>query len=147
MDAARMDMMRAACDVQDGLRRLEAAAVEFDLACEAVHDAATGASEWCRDEDRAELASVSEALGGRLADVRETVRDLRRAAVCVADGVIGEAMGGMSDRERLEAWGMLIHSAVPEVDVMDSEGRMLAKGRRIRRVRSRRRNRQGGAHE
>lgn len=146
MDAARMNMMKAACDVQDGLRRLEDAAAEFDLACEAVHEAATDASEWCRDEDRAELASVSEAMGGRLADVRETVRELRRAAVCVADGVIGEAMGGMSHRERLEAWGMLIHSAVPEVDVLDSEGRMLARGRSVRRVRSRRRNRQGGVH-
>lgn len=146
MDAARMNMMKAACDVQAGMRRLEDAAVEFDLACEAVHDATTDASEWCRDEDRAELASVSETLGGRLADVRETVRELRRAAVCVADGVIGEAMGGMSHRERLEAWGMLIHSAVPEVDVMDVEGRMLAKGRSVRRVRSRRRNRQGGVH-
>lgn len=147
MDAAKKDMMKAACDVQAGLKRLEAAAVEFDLACEAVHDAATGASEWCRDEDRAELASVSESLGGRLADVRETARDLRRAAVCVADGVIGEAMRGMTDRGRLEAWGMLIHNAVPEVDVLDSEGRMLVRGRRVRRPRSRRRTRQGGAHE
>ena len=44
-----MDMMKAACDVQAGLKRLEDAAVEFDLACEAVHEAATDASEWCRE--------------------------------------------------------------------------------------------------
>lgn len=146
MNAARMDRLKTACDVQAKLRRMEEAAVEFDLACEALHDAAMDASEWCPDEDRAELASVSETLGTRLAGARDVARDLRRAAICVADGVIGGAMKEMSDRERLEAWGVLIHSAVPEVDVMDVEGRMLAKGRSVRRVRSRRRNRQGGVH-
>lgn len=139
MDAEKMNRLKVACDVQAKLKRMEAAAVEYAMACEALHDAAVDASAWCREEDCAELAEVSETLGGRLAGARDTARDLRRAAICVADGVIGGAMREMTDRERLEAWGVLIHGAVPEVDVMDSDGRMLAKGRSVCRVSSRRR--------
>ena len=147
MDAEIMDRLELAARVQASARRVEDAAVEYAMACEACAQEAGEASAWCRGEDAAELAGVSETLGERLAEARETARDLHRAAWCVADGVIGEAMRGMTDRGRLEAWGMLIHNAVPEVDVLDSEGRMLVRGRRVRRPRSRRRTRQGGAHE
>ena len=146
MNAELMDRVRMASEVQACARRVETAAVEYELACEACVQAAGDASAWCGSDDVAELAGVSETLGERLADARDCARDVYRAAACVADGVIGEAMKEMTDRERLEAWGMLIHNVVPDVDVLDSEGRMLAKGRSVRKARSRRRNRQGGAH-
>ena len=146
MNAELMDRLRTAVEVQACARRVEKAAVEYELACEECAQASGEASAWCKGEDAAELAEVSETLGARLADARDCARDVYRAAVCVADGVIGDAMREMTDRERLEAWAVLIHGVAPEVDVLDSEGRMLAKGRSVRRVRSRRRNRQGGVH-
>ena len=146
MNAELMDRVRMAVEVQTCARRMEEAAVEYELACETCAQTAGDASAWCGSDDVAELAGVSETLGERLAEARDCARDVYRAAVCVADGVIGEAMKEMTDRERLEAWAVLIHGVAPEVDVMDSEGRMLARGRSVRKARSRRRNRQGGAH-
>ena len=103
MDAEMLDRMELAAIVQASARRVEDAAVELAMACEACAQEAGEASAWCRSEDCAELAGVSETLGERLADARETARDLHRAAWCVADGVVAEAMDAMSpeDAERM----------------------------------------------
>ena len=139
MNAELMNRLKTAVDVQAMARKARDAAVDYELAIETCVQKAMDASAWCPGEECADLAEVSETLGGRMTDARDCARDVYRAAVCIADGVIGEAMKGMTDRERLEAWGVLIHGAVPEVDVMDSDGRMLAKGRSVCRCRSRRR--------
>lgn len=146
MNAEQMDRLKMAVEVQAMARKVQDVAVDYELALETCVQKAGVASAWCLGEDCAELAGVSETLGERLTDARDCARDVCRAAVCIADGVIGETMKGMTDRERLEAWGVLIHSVVPKVDVMDSEGRMLAKGRSVRRASSRSRKRQGGVH-
>lgn len=103
MDAEIMDRLDLAARVQASARRVEEAAVELALACEACAQTAGEASAWCGSEDAEELASVSETLGGRLAEARETARDLHRAAWCVADGVVAEAKASMApeDAERL----------------------------------------------
>ena len=103
MDAELMDRLELAARVQASARRVEDAAVEYAMACEACAQEAGEASAWCRGEDAAELAGVSETLGERLAEARETARDLHRAAWCVADGVVAEAMDAMGpeDGERL----------------------------------------------
>ena len=103
MDAEMMDRMELAARVQACAKRVEEAAVDYELACEACAQEAGEASAWCRGEDAAELAGVSETLGERLAEARETARDLHRAAWCVADGVVAEAMDAMSpeDTERM----------------------------------------------
>ena len=103
MDAEMMDRMELAARVQACARRVEEAAVDYELACEACAQEAGEASAWCRGEDVAELEAVTAGLGRRLQDARETARDLHRAAWCVADGVVAEAMDAMSpeDGERL----------------------------------------------
>lgn len=103
MDAELMDRMELAARLQASARRVEDAAVELAMACEACAQTAGEASAWCRSEDCAGLAEVSETLGERLAEARETARDLHRAAWCVADGVVAEAMDAMNpeDGERL----------------------------------------------
>lgn len=103
MDAELMDRMELAARVQACARRVEDAAVEYAMACEACAQEACEASVWCRGEDCAELEAVTAGLGRRLQDARETARDLHRAAWCVADGVVAEAMDAMApeDAERM----------------------------------------------
>ena len=103
MDAEMMDRLELAARVQAGARRVEDAAVELAMACEACAREAGEASAWCRREDCAELEAVTAGLGRRLQDARETARDIHRAAWCVADGVVAEAMEAMSpeDGERM----------------------------------------------
>lgn len=99
MDAEIMDRLELAARVQASARRVEDAAVEYAMACEACAQEAGEASAWCRGEDATELAGVSETLGERLVEARETARDLHRAAWCVADGVVAEAMEAMSPED------------------------------------------------
>ena len=99
MDAELMDRMELAARVQACARRVEDAAVEYAMACEACAQTAGEASAWCRGEDAAELAGVSETLGERLAETRETARDPHRAAWRVADGVGAEAREAMSPED------------------------------------------------
>lgn len=103
MDAELMDRLELAARVLASARRVEDAAVEYAMACEACAQDAGEALAWCRGEDAAGLAEVSQTLGERLADARETARNLHRAAWCVADGVVAEAMDAMSpeDGERM----------------------------------------------
>ena len=133
MDAELMDRMELAARVQASARRVEDAAVELAMACEACAQEAGEASAWCRGEDAAELAEVSETLGARLADARETARDLHRAAWCVADGVVAEAMDAMSpeDAERM-ADAVAAAMTPAEFDALDAETQEAVRERRGR---------------
>lgn len=122
MDAEMMDRLELAARLQASARRVEDAAVEYAMACEACTQTAGEASAWCRGEDCAELAEVSETLGERLAEARETARDLHRAAWCVADGVVAEAVEAMSpeDRETVcNAWAAAMTPA--EYETLDAD--------------------------
>lgn len=133
MDAELMDRMELAARVQASARRVEDAAVEYAMACEACAQEAGEASAWCRSEDCAELAGVSETLGERLAEARETARDLHRAAWCVADGVVAEAMDAMApeDGERL-ADAVAAAMTPREFDALDAETQEAVRERRGR---------------
>lgn len=122
MEDAMMDRLRIASDLQARIRRVEDAAVEYALACEACAQKAGEASAWCKGEDSAELEAVAAGLGSRMADARETARDLHRAASCVADGVIAAAMEAMSpeDRETVcNAWAASMTPA--EYETLDAD--------------------------
>ena len=133
MDAELMDRMDLAARVQACARRVEDAAVEYAMACEACAHEAGEASAWCRGEDAAELAGVSETLGERLAEARETARDLHRAAWCVADGVVAEAMDAMDpeDGERL-ADAVAAAMTPAEYETLDAETQEAVRERRGR---------------
>ena len=122
MEDAMMDRLRIASDLQARIRRVEDAAVEYALACEACAQTAGEASAWCKGEDSAELEAVTAGLGSRMADARETARDLHRAASCVADGVIAAALEAMSpeDRETVcNAWAAAMTPA--EYETLDAD--------------------------
>ena len=133
MDAEIMDRLELAARVQASARRVEDAAVEYAMACEACAQEAGEASAWCRGEDVAELAGVSETLGERLAEARETARDLHRAAWCVADGVQTAAMEAMSpeDAERL-ADAVAAAMTPAEFGTLDAETQEAVRERRGR---------------
>ena len=133
MDAEMMDRMELAARVQACARRVEEAAVDYELACEACAQEAGEASAWCRGEDVAELEAVTAGLGRRLQDARETARDLHRAAWCVADGVVAEAMDAMSpeDGERL-ADAVAAAMTPREFDALDAETQEAVRERRGR---------------
>ena len=131
MDAEIMDRLELAAKVQASARRVEDAAVEYAMACEACAQEAGEASAWCRGEDAAELASVSETLGGRLAEARETARDLHRAARCVADGVTAAAMEAMSPEDRETVCNAWAAAMTPrEFDALDAETQEAVRARR-----------------
>ena len=133
MDAELMDRMELAARVQACAKRVEEAAVDYELACEACAQEAGEASAWCRGDDAAELAGVSETLGERLAEARETARDLPRAAWCVADGVQTAAMEAMSpeDAERL-ADAVAAAMTPAEFGTLDAETQEAVRERRGR---------------
>ena len=133
MYAELMDRMELAARVQTSAKRVEEAAVEYELACEACAQTAGEASAWCRGEDCAELAEVSETLGERLAEARETARDLHRAAWCVADGVQAVAVEALTpeDRERL-ADAMAAAMTPAEFGKLDAETQEAVRERRGR---------------
>lgn len=133
MDAELLDRLDMAARVQACARRVEDAAVEYAMACEACAQEAGEASAWCRSEDCAELAGVSETLGERLAEARETARDLHRAAWCVADGVVAEAMEAMApeDAERM-ADAVAAAMTPAEFDALDAETQEAVRERRGR---------------
>lgn len=131
MDAELMDRLELAARVQACAKRVEDAAVELAMACEACAQEAGEASAWCRSEDCAGLAGVSETLGARLADARETARDLHRAAWCVADGVVSEAVEAMSPEDRAEladAWAASMTPA--EYGALDADAQEDVRERR-----------------
>ena len=133
MDAEMMDRMELAARVQACAKRVEEAAVDYELACEACAQEAGEASAWCRGEDAAELAGVSETLGERLAEARETARDLHRAAWCVADGVVAEAMDAMGpeDAERM-ADAVAAAMTPADFEALDAETQEAVRERRGR---------------
>lgn len=133
MDAEIMDRMELAARVQACARRVEEAAVEYALACEACAQEAGEASAWCRGDDAAELEAVTAGLGRRLQDARETARDIHRAAWCVADGVVAEAMDAMSpeDAERL-ADAVAAAMTPRDFDALDAETQEAVRERRGR---------------
>lgn len=133
MDAELMDRLDLAARLQASARRVEDAAVELAMACEACAQTAGEASAWCRGEDCAELAEVSETLGERLAEARETARDLHRAAWCVADGVQAVAVEALTpeDRERL-ADAVAATMTPREFDALDAETQEAVRERRGR---------------
>lgn len=133
MDAEMLDRLELATRLQASARRVEDAAVDLAMACEACAQEAGEASAWCRSEDCAELAGVSETLGARLADARETARDLHKAAWCVADGVVAEAVEAMSPEDRAEladAWAASMTPA--EYGALDAEAQEDVRERRGR---------------
>lgn len=133
MDAELMDRMELAARVQASARRVEDAAVELAMACEACAQEAGEASAWCRSEDCAELASVSETLGERLAEARETARDIHRAAWCVADGVVAEAMDAMSPEDAESMADAMADAMTPaEFGKLDAETQETVRERRGR---------------
>lgn len=133
MDAEMLDRMELAARVQACAKRVEEAAVDYELACEACAQTAGEASAWCRSEDCAELAEVSETLGERLAEARETARDLHRAAWCVADGVQATAVEALTpeDRERL-ADAMAAAMTPREYEALDADQQAGVRERRGR---------------
>lgn len=133
MDAEMLDRMELAARLQASARRVEDAAVEYAMACEACAQMAGEASAWCRGEDAAELASVSETLGERLAEARETARDLHRAAWCVADGVVAEAVEAMSPEEAERMADAVAAAMTPaEFRALDAETQEAVRERRGR---------------
>ena len=80
MDAEMMDRMELVARVQACARRVEKAAVDCELACEACAHEAGEASAWCRGEDVAELAEVSQTLGERLAETSTVSHGASRTA-------------------------------------------------------------------
>ncbi len=133
MDAELMDRLELAARLQASARRVEDAAVEYAMACEACAQEAGEASAWCRGEDAAELASVSETLGERLAEARETARDLHRAAWCVADGVVAEAVDAMGPEEAESMADAVAATMTPaEFGELDAETQEAVRERRGR---------------
>lgn len=102
MRAAMLRRLWIASDLQGRARKLEEAAVEYAMACEACHGGAVDASEWCGEDARAELEAVTEGLARRMQDARETARDLHKAASCIADGVLEAAVRDMEPDEAAE---------------------------------------------
>ena len=70
MEDAMMDRLRIASDLQARIRRVEDAAVEYALACEACAQKAGEASAWCKGEDSAVVLRSPEHRADEISTVR-----------------------------------------------------------------------------
>ena len=102
MNATLLDRLRTAGALQACARRVDKAAMEYEMACDACQGLALEVSAWCQEEDCAGLVPAFRTMKERIADARGFARDLCRGASCIADAVTHETLKAMTQDEREE---------------------------------------------
>ena len=102
MNATLLDRLRTAGALQACARRVDKAAMEYEMACDACQGLALEVSAWCSKGACAGLVPAFRTMKARIEDARGFARDLCRGASCIAEAVTHETLVAMTPDEREE---------------------------------------------